>query len=136
METKPQPSSFKDYLPAFLTLLISGAVGLFITVTLLLPTLGPRWLFFFFIVLLVSGLFLPFTYFLNLRFPSNPPANKSVVIRQSIWFGAYIATVAWLQLGRVLTLPLAVVLALAFILIELLLRLWERSRWKPQEPTV
>ena len=40
-------------------------------------------------------------------------------------------TLAWLQIGRMLTLPLAVLLALGFLIIEYLLRLRERSQWKP-----
>jgi hypothetical protein len=37
-------------------------------------------------------------------------------------------------MGRVLTLPLGVIIAAVLILIEVLLRLWERSRWKPENP--
>ena len=86
-------------------------------------------------VLLVTGLFLPFTWFLNLRFPSKPPAPRAVVIRQAAWFGVFTALLAWLQMGRVLNFPLAIILGAALILIELLLRLWERSRWKPGQQT-
>jgi len=37
-------------------------------------------------------------------------------------------------MGRVLTFPLGVILAAVFVLIEVLLRLWDRSRWKPENP--
>ncbi|MFZ3069745.1 MAG: hypothetical protein WA110_01300 [Anaerolineaceae bacterium] len=136
MENKAQsPHSFKDFLPAFLVLILAGGVGLALVTTLLLPTLGPRWLFFFCLVLVAAGLSLPATYFFDLRFPSTPPAEKSVIIRQAMWVGIFVALISWLQMGRVLTLPLAVILGAAFVLIEVLLRLWERSRWKPQLPT-
>ena len=74
---------------------------------------------------------MPVMAFLNLRFPSTPPASAWVVVRQSLWCGLYIPTLAWLQAGRVLTLPMAVLLAAGLILIEFLLRLRERSQWKP-----
>jgi hypothetical protein len=54
-----------------------------------------------------------------------------VIVRESIWFGVYFPTLAWLQIPRVLTLPLALLLAMAFILVEWLLRMRERSQWKP-----
>lgn len=136
MESETQtPKSFKDYLPAFLVLVIVGGVGLALVTILLVPTLGPRWLFFFFLFLLVTGLALPMTYFLNLRFPSTPLAETGVIIRQACWVGGYITLLSWLQMGRILTFPLAFILGAAFVLVEFLLRLWERSRWKPQQPT-
>jgi hypothetical protein len=45
--------------------------------------------------------------------------------------GVFGSTVAWLQLGRVLTPGLGLILAGVFALIEFLLRLFERSRWNP-----
>lgn len=96
-----------------------------------LPTVGPRWLFFFLGVLAVTGTALPAIAYLNRRFPTEPPANPSVILRQSIWIGIYIPTLAWLQIGRVLTPALALLLALGLIVIEWLLRLRERSQWNP-----
>ena len=130
-ETSNQPLPFKAYLPGMLALVISGAIGIALLLTLTLPTIGPRWLFFFFVVLFVTGLFLPFTWFLNLRFPSDPLAGPQVIIRQAAWFGIYAALLIWLQMGRVLTVPLGVVMAAALVLVEFLIRVWERSRWKP-----
>ena len=130
-ETSNQPLPFKAYLPGMLVLVIGGAIGIALLLTLTLPTIGPRWLFFFFVVLFVTGLFLPFTWFLNLRFPSEPLAGPQVIIRQAAWFGIYAALLIWLQMGRVLTVPLGVVMAAALVLVEFLIRVWERSRWKP-----
>ncbi len=129
-----KPYTFKDFLPVFLILTLSGWIGLLVVVLIFLPLLGPRWLFFFFGVLALSGTTLPLVYYLNRRFPSDPLAEKSVIIRQSLWFGIYGSTIAWLQMGRVLNTGLALILAGAFILIELFLRLLERSRWKPKAP--
>lgn len=130
-DNQNQPIPFKFYLPGMLALIIIGAIGIALVLTLTLPTIGPRWLFFFFVVIFVTGLFLPFTWFLNLRFPSTPPVAPQVIIRQATWFGIFAALLLWLQMGRVLTVPLAIVLAAALFLVEFLIRLWERSRWKP-----
>jgi hypothetical protein len=46
--------------------------------------------------------------------------------------GIYGATLAWLQIGRVLTGALAVLLLIGLGLMEFLLRMRERSQWKPQ----
>ena len=101
-------------------------------VYLTLPTVGPRWLFFFMGVLALTGSALPFLAFLNRRFPSTPPATSGVILRQSLWVGIYGTTLAWLQIGRVLTLPMALVLAIGLVIIEWLMRLRERSQWKPE----
>ena len=119
-------------LPTFLLILIGGG-GLYYTIFNELPTLGPRWLFFFFIVIFVSGVFLPFAWLINARFPSDPPVEPVIVVREALWFGIFIAVMAWMQLGRVLNVPLAVILGAAFLLIEVLLRIWEHSRWQPRE---
>jgi hypothetical protein len=127
-----QPLNF--YLPAIFLLILIGGGGLFFVVTSTLPTIGPRWLFFFFLVLLVSGIFLPLTWLLNRRFQSNPPAGPHIIIRQAVWFGVFAALLSWLRIGRVLTFPLGIIMGAALFLIEFLIRLWERSRWKPTQP--
>jgi hypothetical protein len=119
------------FLPAAFILAILGWGGLYILVNYTLPTVGPRWLFFFLGVLAITGSALPLVAFLNRRFPSTPPAGPIVVLRQAIWAGIYFPTLAWLQIGRVLTTALAVLLAIGLVMIEVLLRLRERSQWKP-----
>jgi hypothetical protein len=108
-----------------------GWIGLFFLIQYTQPFLGPRWLFFFLLTMAISGTVLPFVYFLNIRFPNDPPANTSVIIRQSVWFAIFFDLLAWLQLGRVLNSILIVVIALGIIAIENLIRLVERSRWQP-----
>jgi len=54
-----------------------------------------------------------------------------VILRQAMWVGVFGSTVAWLQLGRVLTPVMALILTGVFALIEFLLRLFERSLWNP-----
>lgn len=120
------------FIPAAMVLFILGWGGLAALVIYTLPTVGPRWLFFFLEVLALTGTVLPLIAFLNRRFPSLPPPTAGVVVRQSLWFGIYGATLAWLQIGRVLTPALALLIAVGLILIEFLLRLRERSQWKPE----
>jgi len=126
--TTPPVSSF---LPTTIILLVLGWGGLFLLFQRTMPTVGPRWLFFFLWVLALTGTALPGVAFLNRRFPTVPPATPGIIIREAIWVGLYGATLAWLQLGRVLNLALAVLLASGFIAIEILVRLRERSQWEP-----
>ena len=121
----------RSYLPLAIILTVTGWLGLILVLRYTVPTLGPRWLFFFLGVLALTGPALPIVYFLNKRFPSDPPVEDMVILRQALWVGVFGSTVAWLQLGRVLTTALALILAGVFVLIEFLLRLFERSRWNP-----
>ncbi len=95
------------------------------------PTAGWRWLFFVCWVLAWSGSALPFLYLFHRLFPS-PTIGLSILGRQALWVGIYAAFLAWLQLGRLVTLPLALEIAIVFIAIELLLRWREQAQW--QEP--
>lgn len=132
MNSKKLPS-FWIFFWISIFLVLVGWGGLLYLLLETVPDLGPRWLFFFFLMLGLSGLALPVTYFLNLRFPSSPPADSSIVLREAMWFGVYGCSLAWLQLGRVLTPGMAVVLVTGLILVEFLLRLGERSLWTPKE---
>jgi hypothetical protein len=125
--TSPRVANF---LPASIFLFIIGWGGLVVLIISSLPTVGPRWLFFFLCVMAITGTALPITAFLNRRFPSTPPPTYFVVVRQALWFAVYISTLAWLQMGRVLNPALAILLAIGLGLIEFLLRLSEKSQWK------
>ena len=135
MKEDPKSQAFSYYLPAIIILILAGGGGLYLVMTQMLPTVGPRWLFYFCLLILVSGLFMPLTWFINRRFPSEIPAGPQVVIRQAVWFGVFAAMLAWLQIGRVLTLTMAIILGVALFVIEFLIRMWERSRWKPKQST-
>ncbi len=121
----------RTFIPAAIILAVLGWGGLYFLVSLTIPTVGPRWLFFFLSVLALTGTSLPVIAFLNQRFPTNPPVSAGVIVREAIWVGIYFPTLAWLQLGQVLTPALSLLLAVGLLAIELLLRLRERSQWKP-----
>lgn len=130
METSQNPP-FRPILITSLILLGVGLVGLFLLFSLTVPTLGPRWLLFFLLTLVGSGVALPGAYFLNLRFPSNPPAGASILLREALWVGLYIDLLVWLQFGKVLNFALGALLLFGFAVIEFLLRLRERNRFDP-----
>ena len=121
----------KTFIPAALILALIGWGGLYALINFTIPTVGPRWLFFFLSVLALTGTSLPVVAFLNQRFPTTPPVSSGIIVREAIWIGIYFPTLAWLQLGRVLTPALVLLLAVGFFAIEILLRLRERSQWKP-----
>lgn len=130
MDTNQSPS-IKDFLPTIVFLLLIGWGGLFLLIFYTLPTVGPRWLFFFLLVLALTGVALPIMAFLNRRFPTMPPPSHGVIVRQALWFAIYVVTIIWLQIGRVFSATLAILLAIGLVLIEFLLRMSERSQWKP-----
>jgi hypothetical protein len=130
MSTNTSPR-VANFLPAAIILFFIGWGGLIALIATTLPTVGPRWLFYFLFVLAVTGTMLPITAFLNRRFPSTPPPTARVVVRQALWFGVYGAILIWLQMGRVLNPALAALLAIGLGLIEFLLRMSEKSQWKP-----
>lgn len=124
--------SITAYLPATILLMLLGWGGMAAVLLLTAPNGGTRWLFFFTAVLALTGSALPLTAFLNRRFPSTPPPEPQVIVRQALWLGIYFPTLAWLQIGRVLNLALALLLAIGLLLIEWLLRTRERTQWKPE----
>ncbi len=132
MEEQKSPP-FLPILATGLVIALVGWLGLAYTIFMLDPELLPRWLFFFLLFLGLCGTALPIVAFLNRRFASRPPAGEGVLVRQSAWVGIYGTLLSWLQQGRILNTALILFLAIGFILVEVLLRLGERARWKPKE---
>lgn len=128
----------KTFLPSAGILAVLGWGGFFLIGQFLPADAGGRWAMFFALMLAVTGTIMPIVAFLNRRFPSKPPPTAGVILRQSIWFGVYATTLAWLQyiymnfFERSIPVSLAILLGLGLIIIELLLRLRERSQWKPE----
>jgi hypothetical protein len=132
MDSRPSPPTVRSFLPAALILMLLGWGGLAYVLFETEPSGGTRWAFFFTGVLAFTGVALPIVAYLNRRFPSIPPPSRAVIVRQAIWVGIYFPTLLWLRIGRVVNLSLALLLAAGLILIEFLLRLRERSLWKPE----
>ena len=129
----PQFPSFRTFLWACVLLCLFGWGGLAILVVITLPTMGPRWLFYFLLMCGASGFSLPFTYFINRRFISNPPADGSVIVRQAVWIGIFVCIMIWLRFGGILNPVLVLSLAFGFLIVEILLRIREISLWKPTD---
>ena len=111
-----------------LLLIAIGWTGLYLLLATTLPTVGPRWLFFFLLSLAVTGTALPFVWLLHKRFG---PAPSAVLLRQALWVALFVSLSVWLQINRSLTLSLGLLLGIGFILVEWFLRLLERSIWRP-----
>jgi hypothetical protein len=130
MNNHPSPT-IKSFMPTAILLILIGGGGLMLVINQTLPSLGPRWLFFFFTVLAVTGIILPIAAFLNRRFATTQAVSKSTVLREAILAGIFVPTLAWLQLNRALTVSLLIILVIGFVLLEWFIRLREQSRWKP-----
>ena len=104
--------------------MVLGWLGLLQLVLTTLPRVGQRWLFFLLLQIAVTGTVIPFVRYLNERFTpltaELPPGG--VIVRQSIWLGLFVSLCMWLQIPRVLNVPIGVLLALLFIVIEGYLR--------------
>lgn len=104
---------------------VTGWGGLYLLITTQLPRIGGQlWLFFVLLHIAVTGSAIPFVRYLNVRFTPRsvelPPGG--IIVRQSVWVGLYVVACAWLRIPRALSLPIAFLLALVFIVIEVFLR--------------
>ena len=130
MSDRPSPQ-YRGLIATALLLIAVGWTGLYLLFATTLPTLGPRWLFFFLLTLAATGTALPFLWLLHRRFDVRQSASPTVLLRQALWAALLVALCVWLQVNRSLTLSLGVLLGVGFIVLEWFLRLLERSLWKP-----
>jgi hypothetical protein len=130
MNADPPSRSYRSLMAAAAALAGTGWIGLFGLMTQTLPTVGPRWLFFFLWTMAITGTALPFLWLLHRRFGASP-APAYVLLRQGLWAGLFAAVCLWLQINRSLTLPLALLLGLGLAAFEWLVRRAERSAWRP-----
>ena len=131
MEDKGSPP-VKTFLPISLILAVPGWILLIYLVTQTVPELGNRWFFYAAIVITITGSSFPAVAYLNRIIKPFGPANFEIVIREGIMIGLYTAILLWLNKGQVLSLGLALILAIGLILVELLNRLRNRSAWHPE----
>ena len=125
------PLRFKPFVLSSLVLMLVGWTGLYFLITQTLPYVWPRWGFFVLTLIAITGTVLPVIYFFHRRFPGEKPAEANVIVRQAMWFGVYAATLAWLQLGRLVTVYVVLGLAGGLVAIEYFIRLREKAHWKP-----
>ena len=130
MDAQP---SFRSYLIQALLLAFIGWGGLALMIFYFNapPLVWARWGFFVLGIMALTGTILPIVYFLHWRFSSETLAEPHVIIRQALWVGVYVSTLAWLQLGHLVSLWVWMGLAGGLIAVEYLLRMRERARWKP-----
>ena len=128
----------KSFLPPFgkilsTSLLLSflGGGGLAFIIIFFEPTLGPRWMFFFFLIIFASGIALPGSFIIQRRFAKDFVPSR-VLVREAILFGVYLSLLAWLQLGRVLTNLIIAIIGVGFLLFEMLLRMAEKAAFNPE----
>src|SRR5690349_9129605 len=107
----------------------AGWLGMFYTVQNVLPKAGARWLFFVLLYLAVAGTTIPIALLFNNRLRGRYPIPPDwISVRQGLWLGLYVTSCAWLQIPRKLDPAIAFFLALSIIVIEVFLRLRERSQ--------
>ena len=119
--------TFRQYLLSTLALILIGWGGLALLLIYSVPFVWARWGFYVFGIMALTGTTLPVVYFLHRRFPTNPRAEPNVIVRQAMWVGVYGATLAWLQLGRLVTLYVILGLAGGLIATEYFIRLREKA---------
>ncbi len=119
-------------MPLTLGLGVPGWFGLIYLMTRTIPDLGNRWLFFITVVIAITGTAVPIVAYLNRVFAPLGPANFEIVVRESTMIGIYVCILLWLNKGQVLSIGLAIILAVGLVLIEMLLRLRYRSQWHPE----
>ncbi|MCK5633501.1 MAG: hypothetical protein KAI06_00350 [Anaerolineales bacterium] len=124
-------SSYRSLLIAAIILAIIGWLGLFLLLVGTLPTVGPRWLFFFLLALAITGTTLPFIWLLHRRFAEQPDLPAVILLRRALLVTLYSELCIWLQINRSLTLSLSILLGLGLVAIEWFLRRLDRSSWRP-----
>jgi hypothetical protein len=122
------PPDHVGVLIAAFFMMIGGWAGLYLLVTNNPPRLGAElWIFFVLLHVAVTGTVLPVVRYFNALFARVEIPPGGVIVRQSVWIALFVVVCAWLQILRVLSLPVAFFLALVFIVLEVFLRVRENS---------
>ena len=130
MEENQSPT-VRSVIPLMLVLVIPGWFWLIYLMTRTVPSLGNRWMFFTSAMLAISGTIMPLVAYLNRFIQPFGPATFETIVRESAMIGVYAGILLWLNKGQVLSASLALILGVGLVLIELLLRLRNKSRWQP-----
>lgn len=122
----------RPYLFRTILLFLVGWGGLSAIVIYTLPTIWPRWSFFALWVVALTATTFPVLYFINTRFSAEKLETR-ILVRRALWVGVYGATLAWLQLARLVNVYVLLGLGFGLIAIESLVRLRERALWRAPE---
>ena len=123
-----QPSSpYRNLMISAAIMAGLGWLGLLLLLLGTVPTVGPRWLFFFLLAVALTGTALPFIWLLHRRFDGEREAPATTLLRQALLFALFGEICTWLQINRSLSLSLAVLLALGISGVEWFLRVLERG---------
>ncbi len=79
------------------------------------------------VLLTITGLTLPLAFFLNTRFGPSLHPRFLIILRQSMWVGAWTAFCVWLQINRSLGLAVAALVAIVLVMFEALLQVRARA---------
>ena len=127
----PKPT-FRPYIFSTIFLILLGWGGLYLITFYTLPFIWPRWGFFALWLTALTATAFPIIYFVTTRF-STEKLEPQVMVRRALWVGVYGATLAWLQLARLVNVYVILGLAFGLIAVESILRLRERARWRVPE---
>jgi hypothetical protein len=131
----PKPS-FRPYILSTVILLLIGWGGLYALALFTLPFVWARWGFFALWVIALTATSFPVIYFVTTRFSADK-MEPQILVRRALWVGVFGATLAWLQLARLVNVYVILGLAFGLVALESLLRLRERARWRaPEVPEV
>ncbi len=119
-------------LPISLILAVPGWIWIIYLLTQRLPDLGGRWMFFAAVMIALAGSSMPLIAYLNRIVQPLGPASFEIIVREGILVGLYAGILLWLNKGQVLSISLALILAVGILLVELLIRLRNRSEWHPE----
>ena len=87
-----------------------------------LPYLKERWLFFFLMIIFITGIMMPIYAALNKYFFTIRKIIPKTVVRESLVTGLLCDILLWFQIVRVLNSTIIFLCVGGFILIEILLR--------------
>ena len=130
MDSHDGPTT-RTVLPISLILAVPGWIWLIYLVTQTLPDLGSRWMFFAAVMVAVAGSSIPIIAYLNRIIKLFGPATYETIVREGILVGLYAGILLWLNKGQILNFGVAIILAVGMLLVEILLRIRNRSQWHP-----
>jgi O-antigen/teichoic acid export membrane protein len=112
-------------------LTLTAVTGLGLIFIYLPPTIGPRWLFFFFLFVAIASVSLPLFLLINQRLEQNRNISFAPAIREALELAFFVNLIIWLKFGRVLDAVTGVLIFAVILAIEFFIRMIERSRFSP-----